>query len=292
MTHAASARRWFHPDGPLPPAARRAVEDMTYELVPMKTLTAQIPHLPAGARVSVTASPAKTLDDTLDLCARLLELGHRPVPHLSARMVRDDAHARALVSRCIQLDLREVFCIGGDAAEPGRYPDAMAFLRDLLEIGSGSIDTVGIAGYPDGHAVIPTGALRDALFEKQALLRDAGVNGFTSTQMCFSADAIRGWLETIRADGFAMPVHLGVAGVVDRRRLLDMGMRLGVGTSLRYLKKNRSGLLRLFASKGYDPSTLIDPLADDFARLAVTGLHTFTFNQVEATRAWQRSVLG
>jgi methylenetetrahydrofolate reductase (NADPH) len=79
--------------------------------------------------------------------------------------------------------------------------------------------------------------------------------------------------------------------VVDRAKLMTMGMRLGVGTSMRYLKKNRAGLIKLFASTGYNPSALLDPLGCDFERLNITGLHTFTFNQVEATRDWQRSVL-
>lgn len=292
MTATAFSRRRLTLHRPrLGPAARAAVEGMTYELIPMKSLAGQLEHLPAAARVSVTASPARTLEETLDTCARLLDLGHRPVPHLAARMVGDADHTRALAGRCRTLGLDEIFCIAGDADVPGTYPDAMAFLREFLDVAAGDITAIGVGSYPDGHAFISREALRAALIEKQELFREAGVAGHASTQMCFSTDTIRTWLETERADGFDLPVHLGVPGVVDRSRLLDMGMRLGVGNSLRYLKKNRSGLIRLLASSGYNPSNLVDPLADDFERLRITGLHTFTFNQVEATHAWQRSVL-
>jgi methylenetetrahydrofolate reductase (NADPH) len=272
-------------------AARAAVTDMTYEIVPLKSLDTQIAHLPAHARVSVTASPAKTLEETLDTCARLLDLGHRPIPHLAARMVGDADHTRTLATRCRSLGLREVFCIAGDAEVPGKYADAMAFLREFLDVSSGDIDAVGVGSYPDGHAFIPPHSLRVALLEKQELFLEAGVAGHASTQMCFSSESIRSWLRTERAAGIELPVHLGVPGVVDRSRLLSMGMRLGVGNSLRYLKKNRGGVVRLFASTGYNPSNLIDPLAADFEALGITGIHTFTFNQVEATHAWQRSVL-
>lgn len=274
------------------PIVRAIVEDLTYEIVPLKSLPTQLTYLPANSRVSVTASPVKTLEETLDVCAELLDLGHRPVPHLAARMVEDADHTKAIAARCKSLGLSEIFCIGGDTEVPGAYGDAMEFLRELLDVAAGDITAVGVGSYPDGHAFISTDVLRAALVEKQELFDEAGVDGHASTQMCFSTDTIRTWIETERANGLTLPVHLGIPGVVDRAKLLNMGMRLGVGASLRYLKKNRSGLIKLFSSTGYNPSTLIDPLAGDFERLGITGLHTFTFNQVEATRDWQRSVLG
>ena len=39
---------------------KRLLEGMTYELIPLKNLADQSQHLPAGATVSVTCSPAKT----------------------------------------------------------------------------------------------------------------------------------------------------------------------------------------------------------------------------------------
>jgi methylenetetrahydrofolate reductase (NADPH) len=279
------------PRGIQNPAVRAAVQDMTYELSPLKNLPSQITHLPANARVSVTASPVKTLEETLDVCADLLDKGHRPIPHFAARSVTDAAHVRALANRCKDLGLSEIFCVAGDAETPDAYPDAMAFLREFLDMTSGDITSVGVTSYPDGHAFIADAALRAALIEKQELFAEAGIRGHASTQMCFSSATIRKWLESERAAGFQMPIHLGLPGVVDRTKLLSMGMRIGVGGSLRYLKKNRNGLIRLFASAGYNPSSLIDPLAAHFDRLEITGLHTFTFNQVEATREWQQSVL-
>ena len=78
-----------------------------------------------------------------------------------------------------------------------------------------------------------------------------------STQMCFDAGRIRSWLEEERALGLTVPVHLGVPGVVDRTRLMTMGARLGVGTSLRYLSKNRATVMRMLAPGGYDPTDLV-----------------------------------
>ena len=273
------------------PVARAAISDMTYEVIPLKSLPDAIEQLPANARVSVTASPVKPLEDTLDVCAELLERGHRPIPHIAARKVVDEAHMRSLATRIRQLGLSEIFCIAGDAQEAGGYHDAMSLLRPLLDFMAGDIDTVGVSSYPDGHAFIDGPALHQALIEKQELFAEADIKGHASTQMCFSTDTIRSWLNTQRAEGFDMPVHLGVAGVVDRAKLIRMGMRLGVGASLRYVQKNRTGLLKLFSSVGYNPSDLIDPLADEFDSLGIEGLHMFTFNQVAATERWQQAKL-
>ena len=64
----------------------------TFELVPLKNALDQADFLPAGATVSVTASPAKGIEATVALCEQLQARGFRAVPHLSARMIRDRAH--------------------------------------------------------------------------------------------------------------------------------------------------------------------------------------------------------
>ena len=109
--------------------------------------------------------------------------------------------------------------------------------------------------------------------------------------MCLDPERIRQWLEHERASGLVLPVDLGVPGVVERAKLMTMGVRLGIGTSLRFLRKNRSTVMAMLAPGGYDPTELVAALADDAARLRISGLHTFTFNRVESTRAWQDRVL-
>jgi methylenetetrahydrofolate reductase (NADPH) len=65
-----------------------------------------------------------------------------------------------------------------------------------------------------------------------------------------------------------------------------MGTRLGIGNSVRFLKKNKASLRRMIAPGGYDPSELLDPLASELQTLNIAGLHIFTFNQIEATCSW------
>ena len=62
-------------------ATARVVKNTCFELVPLKNLEAQLTHLPGGASVSVTCSPVKGIDHTLDLAARFRAEGLRPTPH-------------------------------------------------------------------------------------------------------------------------------------------------------------------------------------------------------------------
>ena len=88
-----------------------------------------------------------------------------------------------------------------------------------------------------------------------------------------------------------MPVHLGVPGVIDKTKLMTMGVRLGVGTSLRYLSKNRKAIGKMMTQRAYQPDQLLRPLADDLVDLGIDGIHLYTFNQVAATEAWRQRVL-
>ncbi len=270
---------------------RSLIAEARYEVVPMKNLEAQIEHIPAGASVSVTCSPAKGQQATLDLTARLADLGHTAVPHFSARLAEDAVAVKTLATFCRDHSLREVFLVAGDAEQPvGIYDGVVAFLRDFLATDHG-LTRIGITAYPDGHVLIPAPVVHEALHAKQALLQEAGVAGYASTQMCFDLDTWRTWAAGERAAGFTLPLHIGVPGVIDRTKLFTMGMRLGIGASMRYVKKNGGVLGRLFKPGGYDPNKLITPLSKQADELGIEGIHLFTFNNVQATAEWQQRML-
>ena len=273
-------------------AARAArlglIEGLTFEVIPLKSLDAALEALPPGSRVSVTASPVKGQKETCDIAERVLAMGHEAIPHVSARMVADEADVPKLAKWLRSTGISTMFLVGGDADPPGAYFDAPSFLRDLLDCDHG-LETIGVTAYPHGHPLISDEALHKALHDKQAMLDEAGLEGYCSTQMCFDARRIENWLRTERAAGMKLPVHLGIAGVVDRARLLTMGVRLGVGPSLRYLRKNRAAISRLMTKPSYNPDHLLSGLSPVATELNITGLHVFTFNQVDATATWQAS---
>ncbi len=270
---------------------RKLLQEMTYEVIPMKSVEKAIVDLPPGAKVSVTCSPVKGIDATMQLTERIRDMGHHPVPHIAARLVESQEHAKLIAKWLRTEGFGTLFLIGGDAPHPaGPYLEAFTFLRDLLEADPG-LHTVGIGSYPDGHSLIETPVLRDALLKKQSLLAEAGVQGYASTQMCFDPATIVKWLQAERDEGFELPIMLGIPGVINQAKLLTMGVRLGIGASLRYLRKNKSSVSRMLAPGGYDPNQLLNPMEADLERLNVSGLHCFTFNQVENTRVWAEATI-
>lgn len=262
------------------------LDSMTYELIPMKSAAQAIADLPPAATVSVTCSPAKGIDATIELTDHLRTLGHRPIPHVAARLVESRDHAQQIAKWLRTEEIGTLYLIGGDAPKPaGPYDEAFTFLRDLLDADP-CLHTIGVGSYPDGHPLIDTAVLDEVLLRKQTLLFDAGIEGYMSTQMCFDPGAIVTWLTAERRRGITLPVHLGIPGVINQAKLLTMGVRLGIGASLRYLRKNRSSMSRMLAPGGYDPNQLLAPLEPHMEALGIEGIHCFTFNQVETTRVW------
>lgn len=257
-----------------------------YELVPLKSVERAIADLPDGSTTSITCSPVKGIETTLDLAERVIGLGHRAVPHIAARMVTGPDHCRHIATRLQNMGATELFLVAGDQDQPlGPYADGLSFLKDFLSTEHG-LKTVGSTAYPDGHALIDAHKISDALHSKQELILSAGLNSFVSTQMCFDAAKTLRWLETERAAGLTVPVHLGLPGVVDRTKLLTLGARLGIGASMRFLTKNRKSITKLLTTSSYDPMELISPIEPRAASLGIESLHLFTFNEVGATAKW------
>ena len=259
----------------------------TFELVALKNALAEAAFLPAGATVSVTASPAKGIEATLTLCEQLQALGFRAVPHLSARMIRDRAHLAELIAWMAGAGVDRAFVVGGDAKEPGDFPDGLSLLRAMAEIGH-PLSEIGIPCYPQGHAFIADAPLLDALRAKAAFA------SYMTTQLCFDPAAIRSWLGARREEGITLPVHVGLPGVAEAQRLLAISARIGVADTHRFLVKNTQFIARLIRSGGfYRPDGLLEGLAPVIADPAsgIVDLHLYTFNAVNVTERWRQQFL-
>ena len=275
----------------LGPPAREALARLltapTFELIPLKTSMAQAAFLPPGSTVSVTASPAKGIEATVALCEQLQAAGFRAVPHLSARMVRDRAHLVDLIAWLEGAGVDRAFVVGGDAKEPGAYPDGLALLRGMADIGH-PLSEIGIPAYPQGHPFIADGPILEALHAKAAFA------SYMTTQLCFDPGAIATWIAARRAEGLRLPVHVGVPGVAEPQKLLAISARIGVADTHRFLVKNIRFVTKLVRSGGfYRPDGLLEGLAPHLAdpTAGIVDLHMYTFNAVDAFESWRRQYL-
>ena len=107
----------------------RLVRGARYEVLPTGTVEDKVlQHVPVEQSVTVTASPSKGLEATLDLAERLTGHGYSVVPHLAARMVRDKAELAEICERLSGKGITKIFVPGGDADPPGGYAGEIAWL--------------------------------------------------------------------------------------------------------------------------------------------------------------------
>jgi hypothetical protein len=103
----------------------RFLEQPRLEVLPLPGVEERVlAHVSKTIKVTVTASPKLGVDATLRVTERLAGRGFTVVPHLSARLVRDEAHLQELLDRLLAAEVREVFVPAGDAQRPGRFQSA------------------------------------------------------------------------------------------------------------------------------------------------------------------------
>ena len=263
------------------------VHEAYMEVFPTDTIESRLHVLEPNSYVAVTCSPSKDVDETLGLTERLALRGFKVVPHVAAKMVRDKQHLREIIAHLNDLPVISIFVPGGDAATPlGDYSTAYELLRDIAEI-EHKFTEIGVGAHPEGHPAVSDEVLTNELLKKQEFAN------YLVTQMCFDAAALEKWLVSIREQGVKLPAWLGLPGVADRTSLLKTSLRIGVGDSLRYLKKNPRIAMKFMLSNEYRPDELLFELAPALVNPAydIAGFHVYCFNQVEKTEEWRHTLL-
>jgi methylenetetrahydrofolate reductase (NADPH) len=243
-------------------------------------------HVPVDRTITVTASPSKGLEPTLDLTERLIGHGYVAIPHLAARMVRDKGELSEICDRLTGKGVSRVFVPGGDADPPGDYPDALSMLEDLKALGS-PFAQVGITGYPESHPTIADDLTIQSMWDKRRFATHVVSN------LTFDPSVLANWVRRMRARGITMPLLLGLPGPVDRAKLLSMAGKIGVGESTRFLVKHKGTFARLAAPGGFTGEKFLQKCAAELAapEFGVEGVHVFTFNQVAETEKWRTELL-
>lgn len=263
------------------PAAGPAVTEPRYEILPFGKSEAQAAEIGTPLRITITTSPKHGVDRSVELAVRLRQLGHRLTVHLAARMVRGESHLDEILGRAHDAGIDDLFVIGGDAPEPlGPYTSAGDVIGLIAEHRCRP-SRIGIAGYPEGHPLIDPTTLNTVLKDKAAQA------DYIATQLCFDKKALLSWLDGVRGRGIDLPVYVGLVGPIERRRLFEISMKIGVGPSLRFVRKQR-GISTLFRKPADSAARFYDDVAPYVGdqRFGIAGFHFFTFNELIATREW------
>jgi methylenetetrahydrofolate reductase (NADPH) len=256
------------------------------EVIPLRGADEKALAIPPASTITITCSPKFGLERTLEHVIRARESGHRVVPHLAARMVEDEAQLQRFLGILSSVGVEDLYVVGGDGADPvGKYSEAFHILEAIQELDH-DLQRIGVGCYPEGHPNIAEDALVDALQRKQPYA------DYMVSQLCFDAATLTGWLRTMRQAGITLPVRIGVAAPLQTRKLIELSLKIGVGSSVKFLTKQHGFVGNLLLGRSYTPESLISQIVEETGsdELGIEGLHLFSFNQIDATVEWQRRI--
>ena len=243
-------------------------------------------NLPTEVTITVTSSPRRGIEATLALAERLAGGGYAVVPHLAARLVRDESHLKEILARLDAIGGR-VFVVAGDSQQAaGAFPDSVSLLEAIASHAP-AMKEIGVTGYPERHGFIDDDLTIQAMWDKR---RQAT---YIVSNLCFDVRVVKKWIARVRKRGVPLPIFIGMAGVADPAKLLRVSTRIGIADSARFLRGHTNWLMRLIQPGGYAPDRFATGLMPELARpdMKVAGIHVFTFNEIEPTEQWRQQML-
>ena len=265
----------------------RLLENARYEVLPTASVEEQVlANVATSTALTVTASPSKGLEATLELAERLTTHGYTAVPHLAARMVRDRAElTRDLRAADLAGDrqgLRARWRRGPARRVPRRALDArgdQGARRAVLARRHHRLPGVAPDDQRRPHDPVDVGQapLRHPRRQQPDLRPGADRHLGRADAQARHHDAA-----AARHPRPRRPHQAAHDGDQDRRGGVDPVPGQEQGT-----------FARLAAPGGFTGERFLEKVAPALSppEMLVEGLHVFTFNQVAATEEWRRDLL-
>lgn len=227
-------------------------------------------------------------DETLVAAVRLNTLGYIAVPHIAARRIESlDQLIDRIAAYSEQAAVTQFLVIAGGLARPA---GPLSSTMDLLNTGVFTrygTKKLAIAGHPAGSPDFPPKIGFAALWEKQEIARELGIEMRIVTQFGFAPGQTLAWLRALPEHSINLPIHLGIAGPASIARLIKYAQLCGVENSLAMLRKAGSSVVNLAA--GYKADALIDALTVGRANRTpakIEQLHIFPFGGLKPASSW------
>ena len=268
-------------------ALTRFLTHPRYEVLPTEEAGELVEqNVPTEVTITVTSSPRRGIEATLALAEKLSSKGYEVVPHLAARLVRDESHLKEILVRLDAIGGR-VFVVAGDSQEAaGEFPDSVSLLEAIASHAPAMKD-IGVTGYPERHGFIDDDLTIQAMWDKRRRAT------YIVSNLCFDVRVVKKWVARVRKRMVPLPIFIGMAGVADPAKLLRVSTRIGLSDSARFLRGHSNWLLRMIQPGGYAPERFSTGLMPEMARpeMKVSGIHIFTFNEIEPTEQWRQQML-
>ncbi|MYJ94798.1 MAG: hypothetical protein F4053_04170 [Proteobacteria bacterium] len=231
------------------------------------------------------------IEEVIGLAERLESMGYRAIPHLAVRRIESQAQLGGSLVRLRSAGIDRALLIAGDLPQPaGPYDNTMQVLETGL-LPMHGVNTIGIAGHPEGSRFVGPTMLRRALQDKARFAEDTGMRMYVVTQFGFNPHSVTAWEKATASDGVELPIHVGMAGMAPLKQLMRYAVRCGVSASARLLLGRASALSK------HTRLAAVDELVVEFARYRLSSpesrivrAHFYAFGGVERTARWLKSV--
>ena len=246
-------------------------------------------HFRAGTDVTITFLPGDNYRHNVETAAALRRAGFNPVPHIAAReMPSREALDDFLTRARSEADVTRLLLIAGDvAAVKGPYRSSLDVCASGL-IEARGFSRLSIAGHPEGHPFLDGDAVLSGIRAWRDWGQTTKIGVDVVTQFCFESAPILDWIAKLDAEGFGLPVTVGLAGPASPATLTKFALRCGIGNSMRALRGQIGRFGRLLTDTGPDDVMRGLQAAPRTATASIAGFHLFPFGGLRKTAEWLR----
>ena len=245
-------------------------------------------YLREGTWVYVTSLPGADFADTADTCKKLADQGMQPVPHFTARGIKDAKQLEEnLAQVCGEAGVKRVLALAGaDKTAVGDFVDTMSMLETSLFDKYG-IQSIGVAGHPEGSPDIEYAQQRVHGLRKNAFSQTTDAKLYLVTQFVFEAQPIIDWVERSYMGGNRLPVIVGIPGLATLKSLIGHAKACGIGASMAVLMKQAKNISKLLTLQ--EPDKLVRDLANYNAahpESLIEGVHMYPLGGLARSAIW------
>ena len=220
--------------------------------------------LPAGTRVYIAHIDGTPIEDMVATAKRIASEGFPVMPHFPARIIKDRTTLETWIKAYKDVGVEQALLLAGGVSQPhGDFHSSMQLMETGLFDAHG-FKRLHVAGHPEGNKDIDADgsdrAVMEALRWKQAFSERTDADMAIATQFAFEAAPCIAWADRLKAEGIALPIHIGIAGPAKLQTLIKFAMACGVGPSLRVLQRRAADLSKLMLP--FTPAEILTDLAN------------------------------
>jgi methylenetetrahydrofolate reductase (NADPH) len=244
-------------------------------------------HFSEGTDVTITFLPGDNYRHNVETAAALRRAGFNPVPHIAAReMASQEALDDFLARARGEAGVTRILLIAGDVATTRGPFRSTRDVRASRLIEAHGIDSVSVAGHPEGHPFLEVPDTMKVLGDWRDWGRQTDTRVDVVTQFCFESTPILQWIAELNRAAIDLPIIVGLAGPATPATLTKFALRCGIGNSMRALRAQIGRFGRLLTETGPDDVVKGLRSAPAAATASIAGFHLFPFGGLRKAGRW------